>query len=96
MKTWHILAATAWVAAFLGLARTAAGLKTSHYASFDDGIAFAITTLMLFVVTMPVAVGTWFCVLSRDAADDYAGCLGTFTAMAIIAVAIGLFCWFGA
>jgi hypothetical protein len=96
MKTWHILAATAWVALFLWLARTAAGIREEPYGGFEDGIAFTLTTFVLWLVTLPVATGAWFCALGRDVADDYAGCLGTFTAMAIIAVAIGLFCWFGA
>jgi hypothetical protein len=100
LKLWHLLAATAWVAVFLGLARTAARQLMVPHGGFMDGVESGLIAVAAWHATLPVVVRAWCFVGYCDFDDvddkDRAGCLGVFTAMAVVLAAIGLFCWFGA
>jgi hypothetical protein len=61
MKLRHILAATAWVALFLGLARAAAGLLDVPYyqASVWYGIGFATAMDAMYFLVVWIEVMAW-------------------------------------
>jgi hypothetical protein len=61
MKTWHVMAATAWVAAFLWLARTAAGLlDVSHdRATAWHGAGFATAVDAMYFLILWIEVMAW-------------------------------------
>lgn len=105
MKTWHLLAASAWVAVFLWLARTAAGLLEVPYdrATAWNGTGFATAVDAMFVLVVWIEVMAWSVACRRAGVHPldvewavYVLPVGLVLALAAAVATIWLFCRSGA
>jgi MFS superfamily sulfate permease-like transporter len=96
MKLWHVMAATAWAAVFLGLSRAAAGLLAATVLREDAWDSIGLTLASACMVMIAAAPLAWWAVEVPRMRwlNGRAACLAIPVAITVIVgVTIGVFCW---